>query len=63
MIGRFLRWLFRIKEPCQHLRYREDRWLSADGTPMVHFQCKDCGYSSGGHVHGDSDNWAGTTET
>lgn len=67
LLIRFLVWLgslVRPTPPCLHLRYHERRWLDAQtGTPWASFRCKDCGHSSYGHVHGDSDGWEGETST
>ena len=47
-----------IQKPCEHNRnYTNRRWVEKDGTLMVDFKCRDCGYSDRGHVYGDdSDN-------
>lgn len=68
LLVQFFAWLWskRPGQPCRHVHYRERRWLQ--GTcPMVHFECKDCGYEDRGHVHAESeretDSWTGVTET
>jgi len=47
-------------KPCQHLRYRESRWVE-DGTPMAYFRCLDCPFTDRGHVHGSTEGWEGET--
>lgn len=49
---------------CDHKRHWiEKRWLDSDGTPMVHFYCRECGFVDRGHVHAEPEGWAGTTES
>ncbi len=64
---RFILWVWsRLSSPwrrCPHTHHTERRWVAASGCPMVDFKCKDCGYHDRGHVHGDTEGWAGTTST
>lgn len=51
-----------MKKVCRHEgRWVERRWLSKDGTPMVHFYCPECGFDDTGHVHADPVGWEGMT--
>lgn len=44
--------------PCKHEKnYRSKKYYSNDGTPMVHFECYDCGYIDAGHVY--TNEWEG----
>lgn len=51
---------FQKPPPCQHKNFTERRWLDADNTPMIHFECTDCGWSDTGHVYTDPSTWIGT---
>jgi len=45
------------KPPCKHTRIKENKWLSADGTPFGSWKCLDCPWSDCGHVYADPDTW------
>ena len=46
------------KKPCEHNKnYRSHTYLSGDNTPMVDFECFDCGWKDHGHVYADADNY------
>jgi hypothetical protein len=50
--------IFKKKKQCDHTQnYYCEQYLSDNGTPMIHFVCKDCSYIDQGHVHGDSEDW------
>ncbi len=65
----FIVWLWgkRPWAPCDHRHYTERRTFSSDGTPMVMFECHDCGHFDKGHVYGPShgepgsENWEGVS--
>ncbi len=42
-----------LEKKCEHKRFTRKQWFDSDGTPMVYFNCWDCGYNDRGHVHGD----------
>lgn len=48
---------WRQKTQCRHLRATERKWLDSDRTPMVSFNCPDCGLTDSGHVHANPDTW------
>ena len=46
------------KKRCEHDRnYRSRKYLSVDGTPMIEFDCFDCGWKDHGHVYADAEKW------
>ena len=48
---------------CDHRKnYVEHRSLSADGTPLLHFMCNDCGAEDQGQVDSHPRGWAGLTK-
>ena len=49
---------FSKRKPCEHKKnYRSRTYLSEDGTPMVEFECHDCGFRDSGHVYADAENY------
>lgn len=52
----FIRSFFK-KKPCDHKRdYLSKTWIE-NNTPMVKFECYECGYSDEGHVYADVEKW------
>lgn len=46
------------KKKCNHDKnYNIRTYLSDDGTPMVDFECFDCGWKDHGHVYADIEDW------
>jgi len=43
---------------CYHTQnHRSHKYLATDGTPMIDFECYDCGYKDHGHVYSDGEDW------
>lgn len=46
------------KKKCEHdQNFRMNKYLDKDDTPMIEFDCLDCGYKDHGHVYGDAEGW------
>jgi len=52
-------------EPCNHAKnWRQHNFTAGDGTPMMDWQCLDCGLRDHGHVYAaPGDSWPDETIT
>lgn len=49
---------FLKKKKCEHdTNYRSRKYFTKDGTPMIEFECRSCGWKDHGHVYADAKDW------